>query len=100
MRHLQIILLFALIATAAKGQTNVRPVDTSSSGVLLVPTKLALIDTNLIIRPPVSEVVFTIADSTKVVTVPRGWERIIVIRRGEVWTIDSSMTKSSYPRNW
>jgi len=44
-----------------------------------------------------SDPVFRI-DTTGDAFVPKGWERIIVIKDGQVWSADSSKTKISFPK--
>lgn len=43
-----------------------------------------------------NDTVFRI-DSAGNVFVPKGWERIIVIKKGDVWSADSSKKKFSHP---
>ena len=81
----RLILILALFAVAAQGQTD---------SLRFFPSKLA-IDTSW----SRGEVVFSV-DPNKVATVPRGWEYIIVIRGGQVWACDSSLNASQPQNPW
>jgi hypothetical protein len=44
-------------------------------------------------------IIFSV-DTNRIVTVPRGWQYIIVIEGGECWMIDSSLRSYSHPESY
>lgn len=99
---MKLSLLILSLAVSAQGQNQKERTQCIDSSEVAQSGKLSLRPSTLPLLSfamPRSEIVFTVADSTRTVTVPRGWERIIVIRGGEVWSIDSSMKCVSHPNN-
>lgn len=78
-----------LLVAVADGQGK-------SDSTKLCPTTAT---SGLIFIQPRPCVIFTI-DTTGTITIPKGWEQVIVIRNSQVWAADSSGKNISFPQDF
>jgi hypothetical protein len=64
-----------------------------------IDTPLYFYTANMVNIQKTDNIVFTI-DTNHIITVPRGWQFMIVIKDNKVWAIDSLLRDYSYPNNW
>ena len=90
---MKLILALMLFVSVAGAQTKYTGTDS-------IPKYYWKADT-ISIGSRMSSVVFSI-DTMDNVTVPAGWEWVIVIKDGQMWSVDSSKTNREFsqPRNW